>query len=97
MVRVKKEWLLHKNVVTPYKGDSRYKCGAPVEDRGDITDKQALQLPRCAECFDIGKELVGEQASARGGESGEADVVRPAAKQVHAPSSFPQTRMVGWL
>ena len=88
MVRIKKDWLLHKNVV----GDT-YSCGAPVEDRGDITDQQALSLPLCSQCFREGKMGGHIHASAKKGgrEDGEANLSR---KQGSASTT---RRMEGWL
>ncbi len=76
MVRVKKEWMLHKNVVVPYKGESYYKCGALLIDMGDITDSQAISMPKCPQCFKEGDRLGMGIASARVGGDGEANAKR---------------------
>ncbi len=89
MVRLKKDWLLHKNVISRYSGQDTYSCGAPVEDRGDITDEQALSLPLCPRCFkEGGVEGMVDVASAKGGGDGEASVKRSASSS---------RRMEGWL
>jgi hypothetical protein len=89
MVRLKKDWLLHKNVISRYSGQDTYSCGAPVEDRGDITDEQALSLPLCPRCFKEGEiEGMVDVASAKGGGEGEASAKR---------SDSSSRRMEGWL
>ena len=66
--------MLHKNVVSSY-----YKCGAPVEDRGDITDLESLSMPKCPQCFKEGDKVGMGIASARVGSDGEAGVNPPVA------------------
>ena len=87
MVRIKKEWLLHKNVVSKYTDEDTYGCGSPVVDMGDITSKQALSLPKCPRCFK-GEDFGMVDASAKGGRVGEANAKRSDS------SSLP---MEGWL
>lgn len=94
MVRVKKDWLLHKNVVSKYTGNDTYGCGAPIVDMGDITDKQALSLPRCPRCFK-GEGFGMGVASAKGGRDGEANASHKATWEKRSGSaSLP---MEGWL
>ena len=86
-MRVKKDWLLHKNTISRWLGENTYGCGAPVVDMGDITDKQAISLPRCPQCFKEEGEEMGV-ASARRGRDGEANAKR-------SDSASPP--MEGWL
>lgn len=81
--------MLHKNVISRYTGADTYGCGAPVEDRGDITDKEAMSLPRCPQCFKEEGGVGMVDASAKGGGEGEASAKKR--------SSSARPAKEGWL
>jgi len=71
MVRIKAEWRLHRTNNESHltsKG-GKYYCGAPIHDMGEITDKQALSLPLCTDCFPKGIQGYGKDTSAGGEEA----------------------------